>query len=357
MAIIEAPIGPKQMLVDVTVGSVGVLRKNSSSARSPSRSRLIGTNLDAYVSYDDTCLRFTLYANMRNATSVAARPITLRRQRISLTMSEGYPKKLIVLVIVWTVIATYAATWIDHGWIPHDEGTLAQSAERVLSGELPHRDFDEAYTGGLSYLNALAFQLWGVNLLSLRIVLLVFFLAWVPALYYVALHFVRPVAAGAVVLLAVAWSVPNYAAPMPSWYNLFFAVFGTAALLRYSTTTSDGGCSLPVCSRGFSCLAKIVGLYFVAAVLLFLAFREQFLLRATRQPPNITRHELGQVRTPSSRSPFSYFSWRFWSISWPGGWALRSSSTSCCRQRPSPCCLSGTREPGRPGRAGSGSRH
>ena len=199
-------------------------------------------------------------------------------------MSEGYPKKLIVLVIVWTVIATYATTWIDHGWIPHDEGTLAQSAERVLSGELPHRDFDEAYTGGLSYLNALAFQLRGVNLLSLRIVLLVFFLAWVPALYYVALHFVRPVAAGAVVLLAVAWSVPNYAAPMPSWYNLFFAVFGTAALLRYLDDDKRRWLFVAGLFAGLSCLAKIVGLYFVAAVLLFLAFREQFLLRATRQP-------------------------------------------------------------------------
>lgn len=198
-------------------------------------------------------------------------------------MSSGYTDKLVVLFIVWAISATYAVTWIDQGWIPHDEGALAQSAERVLAGELPHRDFDASYTGGLSYLNALAFQVWGVDLLSLRIVLLVFFLAWVPALFYVALHFVRPVAAGATVLLAVAWSVPNYAAPMPSWYNLFFAVFAMAALLRYLEVDNRRWLVVVGVLAGFSCLTKIVGLYLVAAVLLFLAFREQFVSRAAHQ--------------------------------------------------------------------------
>ncbi len=198
-------------------------------------------------------------------------------------MPTGSTNKLIVLFVVWVLSATYAVTWIDRGWIPHDEGTLAQSAERVLIGELPHRDFDESYTGGLSYLNALAFRIWGVNLRSLRIVLFIFFLAWVPALYYVASRFVRPVAAGAIVLLAIAWSVPNYAAPMPSWYNLFFAVFGTAALLRYLDVDNRRWLLAAGVFAGISCVFKIVGLYFVAAVLLFLAFQEQSLFRATGQ--------------------------------------------------------------------------
>ena len=85
---------------------------------------------------------------------------------------------VVTLLIVWVISAAYVGIQIDSGWVPDDEGTLAQSAERVLAGELPHRDFDEVYTGGLSYLNVLAFQVLGVNLLSLRLVLLVFFLAW-----------------------------------------------------------------------------------------------------------------------------------------------------------------------------------
>ena len=190
-------------------------------------------------------------------------------------------KPWLVLVGVWVISAGLAVSWIDYGWIPHDEGTLAQSAERVLAGELPHRDFDEGYTGGLSFLNASAFRLFGVNLLALRIPLLCFFLAWVPALFYIASRFVTPLAAGATVLLAVAWSVPNYAAPMPSWYNLFFAVFAAAAVLRHVETNRRSWLVLAGVCAGLSCLVKIVGLYLVAAVLLFLAFREQLLSQAT----------------------------------------------------------------------------
>lgn len=164
---------------------------------------------------------------------------------------------------------------LKRGWIPHDEGTLAQSAERVLDGQLPHKDFNEVYTGGLTYLNALAFRVLGVNLASMRYVLYLFFLAWIPALYYVALRFVSAFLAGSVTLLAVVWSVPNYAAPMPSWYNLFFATFGLMAILRYTESEERRWLFLAGLCGGISFLFKISGLYFVVGVLLFLAFREQ----------------------------------------------------------------------------------
>jgi len=133
-----------------------------------------------------------------------------------------------VLLVVWGISAIYSLHFIDRGWVPHDEGALAHSAERVLAGELPHRDFDEVYTGGLTYLHALAFQTLGTNLLSARFVLFFFFLTWVPALYYIASRFASPLPAGGAVLLAVTWSLPNYFAAIPSWYNLFFATFGMA---------------------------------------------------------------------------------------------------------------------------------
>ena len=60
--------------------------------------------------------------------------------------------------------ALYAGRTIDHQWVPHDEGALAQSAERTAHGQLPHRDFEELYTGGLTQVNALAFRVLGVRL-------------------------------------------------------------------------------------------------------------------------------------------------------------------------------------------------
>jgi len=196
----------------------------------------------------------------------------------------------LMLLIVWAMSVGYMTTHLKRGWIPHDEGTFAQSAERVLNGELPHRDFDELYTGGLTFANALAFRVFGVNLASIRIVLFIFFVAWVPALFYIASRFVSPYTSAGLTLLAVAWSVPNYSAAVPSWYNLFFAVFGTAALLRYMETKTRRWIFLAGLCAGLSILVKIIGLYFVAAGILFFVFREQSIaLGQNRAPVGSTR--------------------------------------------------------------------
>src|SRR5687767_10839013 len=142
-------------------------------------------------------------------------------------VGSKYP--IFIALVVWCLSAAYVVHFVDRGWLPHDEGALAQSAERVLAGELPHRDFDEPYTGVLSYLHALGFKLLGTRLVSLRYVLLLSFLLFVATLYSLALKVAPPLVAGLVTLLGVAWSVPNYFAGVPSWYNLFLATFGTFA--------------------------------------------------------------------------------------------------------------------------------
>ena len=179
-----------------------------------------------------------------------------------------------VFLIVWVVSCAYVSHLLDRNWIPHDDGVLAQSAERVLLGEMPHRDFAEVYTGGLSYLNAVGFRIFGVQLMALRYVLFAFVVAWVPAVYYCASRFVSPVGAAAVTLLSVVWTVPNYPAAMPSWYNLFFATFGAAALLRYSARGGRGWLVAAGVMGGCSVAAKITGSYYVAACLLYLVVHE-----------------------------------------------------------------------------------
>ncbi len=190
------------------------------------------------------------------------------------------PSRTAVLILVWICSAVYLSAYLDRGWIPHDDGALAHSAERVLRGELPHRDFDEIYTGGLSYLHALGFELFGVRLTSLRWILLGFTLAFVAAFYGVASRLGPAWLAGAVTLLGLVWSVPNYRASMPSWYNLFFATFGTLALAHHVEDGRRRWLVLAGISGGLSVLIKIGGLYFIAAALLFLVYREQELARA-----------------------------------------------------------------------------
>ena len=190
------------------------------------------------------------------------------------------PGRRWILALVWILSALYAAPFVDRGWIPHDEGTLAQSAERVLQGELPHRDYDEGYTGGLTLVHAAAFRLLGVRLLTLRFVLFASLLVFVPAIFSIAVRFAPPWLAGLLTALAVAWSVPNYFASLPSWYNLFLATLGVVALLRHIETGRVGGLVAAGLCAGLSLLVKITGLYDVAAVLIFLAYREEVLSRA-----------------------------------------------------------------------------
>jgi hypothetical protein len=198
--------------------------------------------------------------------------------------SNAKDMRTLVLLIVWAISLGYMATHLKRGWVPHDEGTLGQAAERVLHGEIPHRDFDD-YTGGLTFVHALAFRMLDISSASMRMVLFVFFAAWVPAVFYIASRFGSAVSAGAVTLLAVAWSVPNYPGPMPSWYNLFFATAGAAALLRFIEVGSRRWLFLAGLCGSFSFLAKIVAAYFIGGVLLFFVFREQSIALENQQTP------------------------------------------------------------------------
>ncbi len=192
-----------------------------------------------------------------------------------LTAAPWWLNQVTVLAVVLAIAGIYAGFHISRGWAPSDDGALSQSALRVMQGQLPHCDFAEIYTGGLSFIHALAFRAFGVNLMALRICVFLFFLAWLPAVYYIALRFTSAISAGGITLLAVAWSYPNYPAAMPSWYNLFFATFGAAALLRYLEARTRRWLFVAGLCGGVSILIKVIGAYYIAGALLSLAFLEQ----------------------------------------------------------------------------------
>jgi hypothetical protein len=218
---------------------------------------------------------FTPYAPARGEAPPVTGPTVAPRREVDWRL---------VLAGVMVVSAVYVAWHLGRGWVAHDEGMLGQSAERVLQGELPHRDFDETYSGGLTYLNAAAFRLLGTTLLSLRVVLFAVFMAWVPAVFYIASRLVRPMSAALVTLLCVAWSLPNYPAPLPSWYNLFLAVFGVAALFRWLDDPRGRWLVAAGIAGGLSLVVKVIGFYYIAGVLLFLVHQEHERSRALAGP-------------------------------------------------------------------------
>jgi hypothetical protein len=182
--------------------------------------------------------------------------------------------------VVLTAIVVFAAALVllargGVGVIPGDTGALAHAAERVLDGELPHRDFDDPYSGALSVLNAASFAVWGEHVSSMRRIWIAAASAFCGLLYFAARRALNRSAALGVVLAAFLWSIPNYPSPMPTWYNLFFAAAGAWALDRYLTTERLAWVAVAGACGGVSILFKVVGLYFFAAAGLFFVFQAQ----------------------------------------------------------------------------------
>jgi hypothetical protein len=171
-------------------------------------------------------------------------------------------------VAAGAIAAALLVPTLMSGWFPHDEGAFAQAAERVLAGQVPHRDFDEIYTGLLTYIHALSFKIFGVSLASMRWPLLAGTVVWAMAVQRIAMRFVPDWGAVAVSALCVLWSVPNWSAPMPSWYNLFFATFGVLFVLNWRESGDKRWLAAAGVAAGLSFLIKLTGLLMVFGVML-----------------------------------------------------------------------------------------
>ena len=92
----------------------------------------------------------------------------------------------LVYVGVWLATTVFVWLRLDQGWVAHDDGAFAQMATRVLDGELPHREFADLYTGGMTFLNAATMYVFGEDIVVLRYPLFLVFLGFFPASYYIA---------------------------------------------------------------------------------------------------------------------------------------------------------------------------
>src|SRR5207249_4865233 len=89
---------------------------------------------------------------VKMALGAGTRPAALATNATSVKAASAVDRAVGVLMVVAAIV--YLSYFVGRGWIPHDEGMLGQSAERVLRGDIPHVDYEEMYTGGLSWLYA-----------------------------------------------------------------------------------------------------------------------------------------------------------------------------------------------------------
>jgi hypothetical protein len=166
----------------------------------------------------------------------------------------------------------YLATFVGRGWVPHDEGMLGQSAEEVLNGSIPHLDYQEAYTGGLSWLYAGVFKLSGIDLLNLRWFFFAIAACAVILVYVLARRFLSPTSAALTAWVALVWSFPNYFAALPSWWLLVFSLACLWSLTQFIDTGDYRHTIAAGLWTGLAILVKQTGLYLLVALVLSILF-------------------------------------------------------------------------------------
>lgn len=177
-----------------------------------------------------------------------------------------------VAVLMLLASVAYLTRFVPRGWEPHDEGMLGQAAERVLQGGVPHIDYADAYTGGLSWAYAAVFRFAGIDLLHLRWLLFAGAVFAIWLMYSLMRRHLQPIAAALATWVALGWSFPNYFAGLPSWWLLVCALECLWAFLRYLETGRLRYIALAGLAAGIAVAIKQTGLYLLIALFLSLLY-------------------------------------------------------------------------------------
>ena len=136
----------------------------------------------------------------------------------------------ILAVAVGVVVsAAIVLRYYDRMWLPGDDGYYAHIAQRVLGGEVLHRDVQALHPGYVYLVDALALRLFGPSLVSLRYPLVA---TGIIQATLVGTMFVRRSRVGAVAAAVLFTSLSYVLFPTPSvhWYCLFVLVLIVCAL-------------------------------------------------------------------------------------------------------------------------------
>ena len=190
---------------------------------------------------------------------------------VSLVKPAEISQRFIGVLLV-AISLGYLLLFVPRGWVPHDEGMIGQSAERVLRGDMPHVDYEEPYTGGLTWLYAGVFRVAGVDLLNLRWLLFAGASLAQILIYAILRRYLSPPAAGLGQALSLVWSFPNYFAGLPSWWILICALGCLWAFIRFLETGRLPFAAVAGLSAGLAIVVKQTGLYLLVALIMSLLY-------------------------------------------------------------------------------------
>ena len=175
-----------------------------------------------------------------------------------------------LLALAASIIVAALLAWplLDRGWTPHDDGMLGQTAERIRLGQLPHRDFEELYTGALGLWHGLAQRVFGTTMMAPRYALFGLWCGWIAIVFGIVKRSAKPWWAAAITVAVAMWTLPVYPSAMPSWYLLFCATGAAGALINWNDNRRPLWLLAAGVAIGIGLIIKITALYLLAAALL-----------------------------------------------------------------------------------------
>jgi len=158
-------------------------------------------------------------------SSGPAEPVTGVRTRWDAAARAG-------LAGVLTVSAILMVVYHNRFWAPADDGIYAHVAERMLLGQVLHRDVQDLHAGYIDFVNAAAFSVFGVRLVSMRYPLALLTVVQAGLMFLILKRAgIATALIGSLALTSL--SFIQFLNPTANWYTLFLAV-ATIAWLSWS---------------------------------------------------------------------------------------------------------------------------
>lgn len=158
-------------------------------------------------------------------------------------------------------------------WAPADEGLYAHVAERILLGQVLHRDVQDLYPGYVNLANAAAFSLFGVRIVSMRYPLAMLTVIQAGLMFLILRN--RGFTTAIVSALALtSLGFVQFLNPTANWYILFLAVV-TIAWLSWSRVGLASRDVVTGILLGTAFLFRqLSGVFLAAGVLVFLVLEK-----------------------------------------------------------------------------------
>ena len=189
------------------------------------------------------------------------------KKSLSLTQSPPIWSKVDSVLLTVCLVISFVICWYFHdkGWEPRDEGNFGYLAQRMLDGDVIHRDFQMLHAGLINFTNALFLKLADGDMVGLRYPLVALTVIQSAIGYKLARRNGYLTAVTAVLVLT-AFGFLQFINPTPVWYGMCLAILTAYLLDRPEKETTKTLILLGFIVGTTFLFRQLTGLYMAAAV-------------------------------------------------------------------------------------------